>query len=79
MYVKQEDGRWWKIQEHQATEVSGLSGRLKRADIKVDFSAIKNDRTGLFMEGGPYILWVSTACPQYPCTTNDKALFETRT
>jgi len=27
-----------------------------RAYVQVDFETIKNDRTGLFMEGGPYLL-----------------------
>ncbi|KAL0252987.1 hypothetical protein I308_102381 [Cryptococcus tetragattii IND107] len=42
MYVRGEDDRWWKIQEHEATEV--------------EWEAITGDRTGIWMEGGPYML-----------------------
>ncbi|EAL21684.1 hypothetical protein CNBC7190 [Cryptococcus deneoformans B-3501A] len=42
MYVRGKDDRWWKIQEHEATEV--------------EWEAIIGDRTGIWMEGGPYML-----------------------
>ncbi|OWZ79421.1 hypothetical protein C365_01682 [Cryptococcus neoformans Bt85] len=42
MYVRGKDDRWWKIQEHEATEV--------------EWEAIAGDRTGIWMEGGPYML-----------------------
>ncbi|KIS01744.1 hypothetical protein L804_01623 [Cryptococcus deuterogattii 2001/935-1] len=42
MYVRGEDDRWWKIQEHEATEI--------------EWETIIGDRTGIWMEGGPYML-----------------------
>ncbi|KAK8865579.1 hypothetical protein IAR55_000723 [Kwoniella newhampshirensis] len=42
MYVKGDDGRWWKMQEHEVTQV--------------EWETIASDKTGLWMDGGPYVL-----------------------
>ncbi|KAK1927718.1 hypothetical protein DB88DRAFT_479018 [Papiliotrema laurentii] len=60
MYLRQDDGTWWRIQDHQAS--------------KVDFATIASDRTGLFMDGGPYTLLYSRegARPDKPLVSIDE-------
>ena len=58
VYVRQDDGVWWKIKEHEASKVTCacLERRLMLMIKQVDWDEIVNDRTGLFMDGGPYLL-----------------------
>ncbi|WWD18247.1 hypothetical protein CI109_102697 [Kwoniella shandongensis] len=63
MYVKGEDGRWWKIQEHEVT--------------LIEWEAITADKTGLWMEGGPYILVYSRDGPR-PATPDEAPVAQTK-
>ncbi|ORX35476.1 hypothetical protein BD324DRAFT_632995 [Kockovaella imperatae] len=49
-YVRYGDDIWWKIRDHEAT--------------RVEWDDIASDRTGLFMDGGPYILLYSRDGPR---------------
>ncbi|WVQ85746.1 hypothetical protein IAT38_007913 [Cryptococcus sp. DSM 104549] len=49
-YCKGDDGRWWKIQEHETTQV--------------DWQTIATDKTGLYMEGGPCMLVYDRESPR---------------
>ncbi|WWC60665.1 uncharacterized protein I303_103240 [Kwoniella dejecticola CBS 10117] len=49
-YVCGEDGRWWKIQEHEIESV--------------EWETIGSDKTGLWMDGGAYMLVYSREGPR---------------
>ncbi|WVQ96945.1 hypothetical protein IAU59_004054 [Kwoniella sp. CBS 9459] len=49
-YIKDEQGEWWKVQEHEAE--------------RVEWSTIAGDKTGLWMDGGPYMLLYSREGPR---------------
>ncbi|OCF31828.1 hypothetical protein I316_06426 [Kwoniella heveanensis BCC8398] len=49
-YTKDEQGGWWKVQEHEAE--------------RVEWSTIASDKTGLWMDGGPYMLLYSREGPR---------------
>lgn len=59
-YIRAEDGRWWKVQDHEATAVSrvesvfGLGGCGLTS--QVEWKDVAGDSTGLYMDGGPYLL-----------------------
>ncbi|TYJ52661.1 hypothetical protein B9479_006710 [Cryptococcus floricola] len=65
VYVKGDDGRWWKIKEHECTEVS--------------WEAIRDDRTGIWMEGGPYALLYVRTSPRPPSPSSSTATNDTTT
>ncbi|WWC88215.1 uncharacterized protein L201_003120 [Kwoniella dendrophila CBS 6074] len=49
-YIRGEDGRWWKIQEHEIEPI--------------EWEAIVSDKTGLWMDGGAYMLIYSREGPR---------------
>ncbi|ODO07653.1 hypothetical protein L198_01234 [Cryptococcus wingfieldii CBS 7118] len=65
VYVKGDDGRWWKIKEHECTQVS--------------WEAIRDDRTGIWMEGGPYALVYVRTSPRPPSPSSSTAANDTTT
>ncbi|ODO12141.1 hypothetical protein I350_00927 [Cryptococcus amylolentus CBS 6273] len=65
VYVKGDDGRWWKIKEHECTEVS--------------WEAIRDDRTGIWMEGGPYALVYVRTSPRPLSPSSSSAANDTTT
>nr|XP_019050735.1 hypothetical protein I302_01176 [Kwoniella bestiolae CBS 10118]OCF29665.1 hypothetical protein I302_01176 [Kwoniella bestiolae CBS 10118] len=61
-YIKGEDGRWWKVQEYQVEEV--------------EWKTITEDKTGLWMDGGAYMLLYSREGPRpspAPSSSNDSS------
>ncbi|WRT66035.1 uncharacterized protein IL334_002986 [Kwoniella shivajii] len=51
-YIKGEDGRWWKVQEYQIEPI--------------EWESIVTDKTGLWMDGGAYMLIYSRDGPRPP-------------
>ncbi|CAD6585338.1 MAG: hypothetical protein TREMPRED_004111 [Tremellales sp. Tagirdzhanova-0007] len=49
-YIRSENGTWWRIQEHEIT--------------MVEWEAVRDDKTGLFMDAGPYLLMYSRDGPR---------------
>ena len=54
-----ENTRAWKQFRKPSRTLSPLSLVIDRDwSAKVEWQAVANDKTGLFMDGGPYLLWV---------------------
>ncbi|WVR05535.1 hypothetical protein IAU60_002553 [Kwoniella sp. DSM 27419] len=49
-YVRNDSGQWWRVQEHEAKQV--------------EWNSIVADKTGLWMDGGPYMLVYSREGPR---------------
>lgn len=63
-YVRNDEGKWWKVVEHEIFEVSWsilmACEKVSRADkIQAEWEVIKKDQTGMYMGGGPYALYVN--------------------